>query len=148
MHNLFFYCQKDIHEESLCTLIIHPEISRALLSSRQGNRYTNDPGKVAALQKFTTWWEKRWNTYKDKQEIEQTVIMCQPRGKTNSERRLLHQSELSLRKNIQIEHFKDKQVQLSLVKRIQPAVPDATSPDFPLWYLRREKKMKIRHTED
>lgn len=97
MPNLFFYCQKDIHEESLCTLVIvHPEISRGLLSSRQGNRYTNDPGKVAALQKFTTRWEKRWNTYKDKQEIEQTVIMCQQRGKTNSERRLPHQGELSL----------------------------------------------------
>ena len=46
------------------------------------------------------------------------MITCQQRGKTNSERRLLHQGELSLRKNIYIEHFKDKQVQLSPVKRI------------------------------
>ena len=46
------------------------------------------------------------------------MIMCQQRGKTYSERRLLHQGELSLRKSIYIEHFKDKQVQLSPVKRI------------------------------
>lgn len=76
------------------------------------------------------------------------MITCQQRGKTNSERRLLHQGELSLRKNIYIEHFKDKQVQLSPVKRIQPVVPDATNPDSPLWYLRREKKMKTRYAED
>lgn len=67
-----------------------------------------------------------------RQEIEQNVIMWSHWDKTKSWKRLLDQSVLSFRKSIYIEYFKDKKVKLSLIKRVQPAVSDATYPDSPL----------------
>ena len=43
---------------SVLLVIAHPAIYRVPLSATQGNRYTDDPGKVAALKKRTAWWEK------------------------------------------------------------------------------------------
>lgn len=106
-----------------------PRGFRSAFPARQTARHTDEPGEVPALPSRTSAERRRES---------EKAPSC-------GSKKVRPRARGHCREVFTLNTFKHKQVRLTFIKGVWPAVPDAVYPDSPFWYLRRKREMK---TED